>query len=126
MAVLDTTLLMDAEHGDAAAHEALRALRDANEPLRVTAASWMEYLASLADPARSEAIGRLLSAVQFEPMTRELAESGAALQYDLYRRGERLSWHDVHMAATAVHYNEPLVTRDQAFARVRGLRIQPY
>lgn len=126
MAVLDTTLLIDAEHGDAGAHEVLRDLRDASSPLRVTAASWMEYLASLPEAARSDAVGRLLSAVQFEPMTRELAESCAALQHDLYRRGERLLWHDVHMAATAVHYNEPLVTRDQAFARVRGLRVQPY
>lgn len=126
MAILDTTALIDAEHEDPAALQLLQRFRTSGEVLRVTAASWMEYLSSLPEGQRTDAIGRLLGSVTFEAMTRELAGSCAALQHALYSRGLRLGWHDVHIAATALHYHEPLVTRDRGFERVPGLLVQAY
>ncbi|MHB1260744.1 MAG: type II toxin-antitoxin system VapC family toxin [Thermoplasmatota archaeon] len=126
MVVLDTATLIDAHHDQGGAMDAIRQAQASGALIRITAATWMEYLAVIPIHRRTDAIGRLLGAVEFEPMTRELAESCAAIQHDLLTRGERLAWHDLHLAATALHYHEPLVTRDRAFARVPGLLLQTY
>lgn len=126
MAVLDTTALIDAQRSQPGALRALQRLHEDGEVLRVPASVWMEFLSYVPEGPRPAAIGRLLASVVFEPMTRELAESGAALQRGLLLRGEGLGWHDVHVAVTALHYREAVVTRDKDFARVAGLEVQSY
>lgn len=126
MAVLDTTALIDAERGLPAALQAIRKAQAAGEAVRIAAASWIEYLSPLSEGRRLDAIGRLLASASFEPMTRELSEAAAALQHTLLQRGEGLAWHDLQVAATALHYREPLLTRGRDFARVEGLLLQSY
>lgn len=60
---------------------------------------------------------------RFEPFTRQLADEAARLQFELFRAGEPLGWHDLQVATTALHYGEPVVTSDRRFEAVPGLAV---
>lgn len=123
MVVADTSFLVAYERASEARAEELEALMTGPGPLRVPAAAWTEYLSFLAPAARSKAVTQLESATAFEAFSRELADEAARLQHELLRDGKPLSWNDLQIAATALHYNEALLTADRAFARVPGLEI---
>jgi predicted nucleic acid-binding protein len=122
MAVLDSTFLIEIERGAARATQLLAELLDAGEALRVPAAAWVEFLYRLTPQQRSKAARLLGPATRFEPFDRALADQAIEIQHALRTAGGLLSWHDLQIAATAVHHDEPLVTNDAAFERVPRLR----
>lgn len=123
MAVLDTTFLIAVERGDPRAVEGYAGLVEGPDALRVPAAVWTEYLSGFDPGRRPEARRVLEAAVTFEPFARVLADEAARLQHELLRAGAAVGWHDLQVAATALHYDEPLVTSDDRFERVPGLAV---
>ncbi|MGH2670784.1 MAG: PIN domain-containing protein [bacterium] len=126
MAVLDATFLIDVRDGDADSLRLLEVLRTEHAPLRVPAAAWLEFLAGFPPAGRARAVAILEADVQFEPFTRELADEAARLQFELVSAGRGLAWHDLQIAATALHYNEPLITCDRSFATVPGVDLRAH
>jgi predicted nucleic acid-binding protein len=45
---------------------------------------------------------------------------------ELIRAGEPLSGPDLFIAAISLRHGQPLLTRDRAFARVKGLSVETY
>lgn len=123
MAILDTTFLVAFERREPSAMRRSEALRDGASPLRVPAAVWIEYLASFSHAKRPAAARTLESSVLFEPLTRDIADGAARLQQELFTSGVRLPWHDLQVAATALHFNEPVVSNDAVFRRVPGVEV---
>lgn len=126
MAVLDTTFLIAVEKKDPKAMEVLGELRVGRAVLRVPAAAWTEYLSSMRPARRHLARGILMTSTVFEPFGLELADAAAALQYELQRDGMPLGWHDLQIAATALHHRDPVVSNDGVFRRVPGLETLPH
>lgn len=123
MAVLDTSFLIALERGDRGAWLRLEGLQASPGLLRVPAAVWIEYLAPKTPAKRARAVEELDDAVVFEPLTREVADAAARLQHELRSAGTLLSWHDLQVAATALHYNEAVVTSGRGFVKVPGLHV---
>lgn len=123
MVVLDTTFLIALEQESPPARQRLRALEAEGAPLRVPAATWIEYLFALEPPRRAAAVARLEAGSSFQPVTREIADEAVRLQASLSRAGRRVAWHDLQVAATARYLREPLVTNDAAFRGIPDLEL---
>lgn len=123
MVVLDSTFLIDLQRGRRGAAETLEDLLRAGHALRVPAAAWVEYLSAFPEPGLGPAMRALEARATFVAFDRGVAEAAAALQHDLSARGRPLAPHDLQVAATALRLDEPLVSNDRAFRRVRGLVV---
>lgn len=123
MAVLDTTVLVALEKGSTEASDTYLRLSEEGEPVRLPSAAWTEYLSGFDPVDRDEARETLEASVTFEPFTRRLADEAARLQFELMRAGDPLGWHDIQVATTALHYDEPLVSSDERFQAVPGLGL---
>ena len=123
MAVLDSTFLIALERGAASALARFKELKEQREPMRIPAATWVEYLSSFPPASRAKASRILEESAIFEPFTRSLADDAARIQFELRREGKTLGWHDLQIAATALAHNESLVTADAGFGIVPGLDV---
>lgn len=123
MAVLDASFLIGLERKDDSALRRLQQLEAERQHLRIPASVWVEYLYRKNERDRAVEARKMERAATFEPFTREQADGAARIQAGLATRGATLTWHDLQVAAVALHYGEPLVTNDTAFDRVPGLRV---
>lgn len=74
-----------------------------------------------------ERIERGLQGVAVYDLTREIAARAGRLDGELVARGEGIDPADVVIGATALHRDEPVVTRNERhFSRLRGLRLVTY
>jgi predicted nucleic acid-binding protein len=67
-----------------------------------------------------------LSRFEIIPYTYEIAKKAAEIDASLAKMGEMLPFPDVAIAATAVVYDLTLVTRDEHFKNVKGLKVEEY
>ena len=56
----------------------------------------------------------------------EIAYAAAAIDRELIATGKRLGENDNWIAAFCRYYGQPIISRDAAFDRVRGLRRMAY
>jgi predicted nucleic acid-binding protein len=119
--VLDANLLIAIEKGNSQALQRIEGLLKEGLPLRVAAVAWVEYLAGVPLGRRHAAQADLDQTTSFEPFTRECAAVAVQLQSELLKRGARLAHNDLQIAATALHYDEPVVSNDKGFDAVPGL-----
>lgn len=124
MAVLDTTFLVAIEKAQPGALARYEELAEGREPVRLPAAAWTEYLSGFPPRDRDEARETLEAGVRFEPFTRRLADEAARMQSELMRSGDPLGWHDLQVAATALRYDEALLSSDTRFEAVPGLALE--
>jgi predicted nucleic acid-binding protein len=73
-----------------------------------------------------ERVRAMLASLPLLPFDEEAIESSARIAADLIARGESLSEGDLLIAGISMRHNEELITRDRAFARVRGLSVRFY
>lgn len=123
MTVLDTTFLVDLERRKPSALALMKHLETSRVPVRVPTAAWLEFLASFPPLQRHRIAIHMMRSVICEPFTKELAEASASIWFELARKGKTMPWHDLQVAATALRYDEPLVTNDDVFDRVPGLAV---
>lgn len=60
------------------------------------------------------------------PYTHRIAKNAAKIDADLAKRGEMITFPDVVIAATALTYDLALVTKDEHFKRIEGLKLEEY
>jgi len=60
------------------------------------------------------------------PLHRGIADAAADIDRELKCTGKRLGENDTWIAAFAVYYREPLISRDAAFDRAPGVRRMAY
>lgn len=98
------------------------------EPLCVAPPAAAEVLvgAGLGDPRKREAAERLLGSLQLLDFDLQSAREAGRIGADLIRAGEPLAGPDLFIAAISLRHGQTLLTRDRAFSRVRGLRVETY
>src|SRR3954468_8697522 len=68
----------------------------------------------------------ILGALIIEPVTEQIAEVYGGLKAWLEGQGLMMDANDLWIAATAVPLGSVLVTRDQIFSRIPGLRVEDW
>ena len=77
--------------------------------------------------AEAERIERAMKWVATYDLTREIVARAGRLDGELVVRGEAIDPADVIVGASALHRNEPVVTRNaRHFSRPKGLRLVSY
>lgn len=123
MVALDSTFLIDLSRGTAAAKKLRRVFEQDATALRVPAAAWVEYLSGFDAKSRLRQQALLDNATIFEPFDQQIAQVACRVQNELAGIGTPLGWHDLQIAATAIHYGEAVVTADERFQQVPGLEV---
>lgn len=125
MPVLDTSFLIDVEHGVTAAVERLKELAERRQPLLVPAIVALEFAAGSKDPRRAWEVFR--QAYVVVDLTDALAERASLLARTAVRKGVFPGWSDTQVAATALERGEPVLTRDGKSMRAfEGVVVQSY
>ena len=74
-----------------------------------------------------EQVENVLSSLPLEPTTPSIARRAGKIEGELQKNGEAIGAVDAIVAATALDYDEPVVTADiRDFERVSDLRIETY
>ena len=124
--ICDTTFLSDL-YDEQVAEEPGRAsaflARHRRQPLLVTVISAGEFAVIWRS---TEAAREFLSRYRILRLTPEIAYAAAALDRELIAGGGRLGENDTWIAGFCRYYSQPLISRDEAFDRVTGLRRLAY
>jgi tRNA(fMet)-specific endonuclease VapC len=84
----------------------------------------LERLSPAAARPRRQVLESLLGSLWVAPFDDECALRAAEIRAALERQGNGIGPHDILIAATALRYGTPLVTRDvREFGRVAGLTV---
>ncbi len=109
----------------------LQSLLERPDPVGISAITVMQLYHGVSRAAVPEAeAGRIeaaLTGVATYDLTREVAARAGRIDGELVARGEAIDPADVIIGATALHRNEPVVTRNaRHFSRIRGVRLVSY
>lgn len=104
--------------------ERIRAL-SARVSVSIVVAAELRYGAAKKGSARlNAAVGRMLGALEIEPMLPPVDSVYGALRERMERAGLPMGANDLLIAAHALALGRALVTDDRAFARVPGLTVE--
>ena len=128
MVCADSTFLIDVLRGHPAAATRLQALVSTREPRYVSPPAVAEVLvgAHLGGPKQRSSAEGLLATFQWLEFDPESAREAGRIGAELIERGQPLSAPDLFIAAVSLRHGQALITRDQAFARDPGLRVETY
>ncbi len=128
--LIDASVLIAVERGQLKADAVLAAARS-DEPVAIAAITASELLHCVhrlggARRVRAEhMVSGWLDALPVIPFDPGVARVHAILAAQHRRRGRRVGSHDLMIAATAVHLDYRVATRDRrSFARVDGLAVE--
>lgn len=130
MAVLDTSFLIDLLRNKKEALS-LRNELDSLEPtLYATAPSIMELwdgaLFSAIPQREKEKVEQLLRAIDILPLDSRGSKRAAEIGFALSKKGEIIQDEDLMIAGIALTNGEMVVTRDEHFTRIPGLKVLKY
>ena len=126
--IFDTTFLIDFQkerkRGRDRAYRFLERKAEAYAYLPIVAyGEYAEGFASLSDPA----FVSVVESYEIIELSRPIAERYAALIRELRAQGQLIGTNDLWIAATALHRDWPLVTRNlDHFARIDGIQLMTY
>ena len=128
--ILDSTFLIDVLRGKASVEELLGEV-DLSGPPFVTSVTVMElyegiYLAESTERERA-VVEEMLDGINEIPFDRACGKRAGQINAELVAAGEPIDETDVMIAATALDYDLPVVTRNvDHFDRIDGLDVVSY
>ena len=130
MLVLDTTILVDALHSRMTALRMIEEIEDAGEIISTTQINVLElykgaYLSSESDE-NIRKVKKLLEALVILSIDEDVLEMFGTLSPDLRSRREAIGDFDELIACIALSNGAAIVTRDEHFKRIPGLKIISY
>lgn len=137
MPLFDTTYIIDLARGDRGALLKAKGTDEGSFPAALSVLSVHEYLYGVhrrfgrsSRGALEEKLSAALAHIsRFEliPFTAAIAETSSALQAELMSLGRLIGINDLYIAATALRFEMPLVTRNLAeFKEVPKLKLEGY
>jgi predicted nucleic acid-binding protein len=130
MLVLDTTILIDALHGKKAALRKIIELEETEETICTTQINVLELYKGAYFPTKSSKIlgktKELLDAFVVLPINDDTYEWYAALSAELRSHGESINDFDELIAAITMTNGAAMVSSDNHFKRIPGLKVIPY
>ena len=126
MNLLDTSYLIDFEHGHDAAREYFETHE--HEPLAVSPISVFELAFGIvwSDTGSLDELAHSLEWVAFLDFSVEDALEGARIQAELQSNGNRLPMTDVMIAGVARNRGATLITSDDHFSLVAGIAVESH
>ncbi len=128
MAILESSFLIDFLRDRDEAVAALRQFERSEPRLTVASPSVMELwagaLVSVSPGEEKEKIGELLTLLPVLPLTAESAKRAAEIRHVL--KHQPIQETDCMIAGIALENNETVVTRDEHFSRIPGLKVLKY
>lgn len=129
--ILDTSFLIDVQNGVEAATEKAAEIESDGRPRRVPHTVLYELYIGVGKGIQTdenkEQVENVLSSLPLEPTTPSIARRAGKIEGELQKNGEAIGAVDAIVAATALDYDEPVVTADiRDFERVSDLRIETY
>ncbi len=130
MTCLETTFLIDILLGKKEINE-LKDELSKTEPLLTIAAPsimeiWMGASISKQPDSKKDKINELISSFTILSLDEKSAKEAGEIEADLMKKGEIIETEDMMIAAIAKANGEKLVTRDEHYVRIPGLRILKY
>lgn len=130
LALLETTFLIDLLKGKSEVIEIMDDL-DKREPVLFIAAPtvmelWFGAALSKSSHREREKVGALLNSFEILPLDRNSAKEAGEIEAALCIKGQQIQSEDVMIASIAMVNGQTLVTRDQHYARIPGLRVMKY
>lgn len=132
MKLLDTTVLVDLLRRQDKARRIVLSMEEAGEPGGTTEVNAFEllmgtYRRGRSDPKKRTDVEKLLSRLEVLPLDRLGAGRAAEVLSKLRADGEDIGLLDALVAGIALASGYgTIVTRDEGFRRVPGLRVQTY
>lgn len=124
MPVVDTTFLIDLDHGRDPALAAFHVLLEDQADLLVPAQAAIEYLSGFADPvANLRDLERSFHLVEAD---RQHVLEAAGIAREAIDGGDFPGWPDARIAATAILEGEEILTADPDDFRVFGCEVWDY
>lgn len=131
MTVLDTAFLIDVMQGEEPAARKMVELVEGYEATTVSAITLTELHHGIARSDKPEdetdRVREALAGVTTYPLRAEIAARAGEIDGRLAADGAPIALADVLIAATAMHHNEPVLTRNvQDFERIEDLEVTTY
>lgn len=129
--ILDTAFLLDVRHSNGDAIACARDLEQSPEQLRVSAITMAELQAGVpraGEPLDEyDRIVKVTATKEVVPVTKSIASRGGRLYGEQQNAGQTVELDDCLIAATALEFEEPVVTRNVShFDRLDGVLVRGY
>ena len=129
--ILDTSFLIDVQNGVEAATEKAAEIESNGRPRRVPHTVVYELYIGVGKGVQTDEnrkrVETVLSSLPLEPTTPSIARRAGKIEGELQNEGEAIGAVDAFVAATALDYDEAVVTADTGdFERISDLRVETY
>lgn len=125
--ILETTFIVDLFRGDKTAVAKAEELDRKGEAVFTTAVTVFELWQGLsAKKEKQEKLSQFVETFGLLNLDSESAKRGGEAHADLIARGARIDPEDSMIAGIALRRGQTVLTRDEHFSRVKGLRIETY
>ncbi len=129
MACLDTSFIIDLLQGKDGLEPLLKEL-ERETALFIPAPAFMELwlgaLLSRNSEQEKEKIKLTLSSFPILPLDQESAREAAEIEAELIKKGQIIETEDIMIAAIARKNNQKIITRDNHYMRISGLKVFKY
>ena len=125
--ILDTDILVALLKGEPDAIQTIRALEEKNDRIATTAVTAYELLKgayiSSKPKENIEKVQEIISNVQVLDLSLKACEEASKIYRDLRKAGSLIGEFDVLITAIARMYDEIIMTRDEHFTFIRGIKV---
>lgn len=129
--ILDSSFLIDLMDGDEGAVVHAKVLDEQDMPQRIPVQVIYELYVGVGftDTPAAE-VSKIQSVIEARPVietTEQIAKLAGRIDGELRKQGERVAQGDITIAATARHFDEPVVTNNVSdFEKIPDVRVQEY
>jgi len=128
--ILETSFVIDLLKGDEDVVSKMQSLIEQNIPYEITTPTIFELWGGLVNLEKPEneqhRIMSLLEGILIYPFDEESAKIAGNIDGQLVKKGLRIDTEDSMIAGIAIKNNKKVLTRDDHFNRIEGLKVEEY
>ena len=128
--ILETSFVIDFLQGDEDAVSKMQSLIDENVPYEITSPTIFELWGGLQNievpEKEQQKILSLIQGIVIFSLDEESAKIAGTIDGQLAKKGLTINTEDSMIAGITIKNNKKILTRDQHFDRIEGLKIEKY